>query len=99
MDLSRIILGPVTTEKSERLKTERTYTLKVHPAATKVDIKNALKKFYDIEVASVRAVRVGTKQRSLGAGRTMTKRHPSKKMMITLDKNSPTLDLTKFKIS
>ena len=58
MDLSRIIIGPVTTEKSERQKVHRTYTLTVHPAATKVDVQNALKRQYDVDVASVRLIRV-----------------------------------------
>lgn len=99
MELSRIILGPVVTEKTERLKTSRNYTVRVHNAATKVDVKAALKKFYDVDVASVRVMRTPTKARSLGAGRTMTKRHPSKKMIVTLTEKSPALDLAKFKIS
>ena len=100
MELTRIILGPVVTEKSERQKaTGRTHTLKVHPAATKIDLQKALKKFYDVDVASVRVMRTGSKQRVLGGGKVMTKRHPSKRMMVTLTKDSPTLDLTKFKTS
>lgn len=99
MELSRIILGPVVTEKAERMKTERCYTVKVRNEATKIDVKAALKKFYDVDVASIRVMRTPTKTRELGAGRTMTKRHPSKRMIVTLTEKSSNLDFSKFKIS
>lgn len=98
MQLSSIILGQVFTEKSERLKMDRCYALKVHPDATKIDVKNALKKFFDVDVASVRVMRTGSKSRSLNNGKTMTKRHPSKKVMVTLTEKSDALDLAKFKL-
>ena len=50
MQLTSVIIGPVVTEKAERQKTMGTYTIVVHPAATKIDVKNALRKFYDVEV-------------------------------------------------
>lgn len=99
MDISRIILGPIVTEKAERQKLTRTYTLKVRNEATKIDVKQALKKFYDVDVASIRALRLGHKSRALGAGKVMTKRHPSKRMIITLTPKSPALDFSKFKTS
>ncbi len=97
MDLTRIILGPITTEKSERSKEARTYTLRVAPGATKVDVKNALKRFYDVDVASVRVMRVGPKSRMLGNGKTLTKRKAMKKMLVTLAAKSKALDLIQFK--
>ncbi len=99
MDLSRIIIGPVTTEKSERQKVSRTYTLTVHPDATKVDLRNALKKQYDVDVSSVRAMRTTSKHRMLSAGRSMKKRPSTKRMMVTLTKKSPALDLAQFRLS
>lgn len=99
MDLSRIILGPIVTEKAERQKAARSYTLSVHNAATKVDVKTALTKFYQVEVASIRVMRTPTKSRKLGAGKVMTKRHPSKRMMVTLTDKSSALDFSKFKAS
>lgn len=98
MQLSRIILGPVVTEKSERLKTDRCYSLKVHPDATKIDVQNALKKFFDVDVASVRVMRTVPKSRSLNNGASMTKRHRAKKVMVTLTAKSDALDLAKFKL-
>lgn len=96
MELTRVILGPVVTEKSEILKLERTYALKVAPAATKVDVKNALRTFFGVEAASVRVMRVGGKSREVGV-RTITKRKPFKKVFVTLTKDSKNLDLAKFK--
>lgn len=97
MELSRVILGPVVTEKTERLKSDRNHTLRVDPAATKVDVQNALSQYYGVEVASVRVMRVGGKSRMVGPYRSFTKRHPYKKVVVTLDKKSKALDLTQFK--
>lgn len=99
MDLSLVILGPIVTEKTERLKANRVYTLKVRANATKIDVRNALTKFYGVEVASIRVLRVPTKVRSLGAGKVMTKRHGGKRMLATLTDKSPALDFSKFKAS
>ena len=96
MELTRVILGHVVTEKSEIQKQGKVYALRVSPAATKVDIKNALRKFFDVEVQSVRALRVGSKTRSIGP-RSIVKRRPFKKVFVTLTKNSKGLDLTQFK--
>jgi len=96
MDLTRIILGPILTEKSERLKGQHTYTFKVNAHATKVDVKNALKRFYDIDAQTVRTMRVVPKARRLQGGRVMQKRHPYKKVMVTLGSKSKGLDLAAF---
>lgn len=99
MDLSRIIVGPVITEKSECQKVNRTYTLTVHPHATKVDVRSALKQQYDVDVASVRVLRTIAKHRMLGAGRSMKKRPSTKRMLVTLTKKSHALDLAQFRLS
>ena len=99
MDLSRIILGPVVTEKAERQKTsDRTYTMHVANDATKIDVKNALKKYYDLDATSVRVMRTTSKVRAFGSrGKTLTKRKPYKKVMVTLGEKSKPLDITSFK--
>lgn len=96
MDLAHVILGAVVTEKAERLKTARTYTLTVDQNATKIDVKNALRRFFSVEVTSVRSLRVRPKARAIGAGRILTKRHRSKRMMVTLTPDSKAIDLTRF---
>ena len=96
MDLSRVILGPVVTEKSERMKLKRTYTLLVPNEATKIEVKNALQEFYDVEVASVRVMRTVAKSRPFGRGDLMVKRKSAKKVLVTLSKESRALDLASF---
>ncbi|HAI99004.1 TPA: 50S ribosomal protein L23 [Candidatus Peribacteria bacterium] len=98
MDLSHIILGPVVTEKAERLRTEHTHTLRVAPKATKIDVKAALKRYYDVDVTSIRVLRTHGKEKAMPRGGTMEKRHPYKKMIITLSKKSKSLDLVSFKM-
>ncbi len=97
MDLTRVILGPVVTEKAEVQKMRGIYTLRVDQNATKVDVKNALRKFYDTEAVSVRVLRTVPKYRNLGAGRSMEKRHREKRMLVKLAPKSKPLDLATFK--
>ena len=97
MDLSRVISGVIVTEKAERLKAGKTYTLRVAPKATKVDVKNALKKFYDVDAKSVRVMRTTSKIRQIGRGKYLQKRKPMKKVLVTLSKDSKPLDITAFK--
>ncbi len=97
MHLSSVIIGPVVTEKAERLKTQGTYVLKVDQNATKIDVKNALRKFYDVDVASVNVLRVRPKTRELGQGRMLEKRHRSKRMIVRLAKKSKKLDFSAFR--
>ncbi len=99
MDLSRVIIGPVVTEKAERLKAQEgkhTYTLEIAPWATKIDVKNSLKTFYNVDVTAVRIIKTQAKRRTLGAGKIMEKRHAFKKAMVTLAPKSKALDISAF---
>jgi large subunit ribosomal protein L23 len=98
MDLTQIIIGQVVTEKAEQLKSvARTYTLHVAAGATKIDVKKALQRFYDVKVSSVRVVNTGPKSRQFGRAQTMEKRHRMRRAMVTLTADSKALDLTAFK--
>jgi large subunit ribosomal protein L23 len=97
MELSSVIIGPIVTEKAERLKTQQTYVLRVRPEATKIDVKNALRRFYDVDVASVRVLRTSPKRRIVGQGTVMEKRHRQKRMIVRLTPKSKALDLTTFR--
>ncbi len=99
MELSRVIIGNPVTEKTERLKSIRTYTVQVDPAATKIDIARALETHFGVKPVSVRVMRVRPKARFIGAGRIFTRRHRSKKAVITLASDSKPLDLAQFNAS
>lgn len=100
MELSHVIIGSIVTEKAERQKTEgdHTYTLRVAPTATKIEIKKALEQFFNVEVASVRVMKVQPKTRSLGEGKSMEKRHAFRKAFVTLRADSKALDLANFHV-
>jgi large subunit ribosomal protein L23 len=98
MHLPSVIIGPVVTEKAERLKAQNTYVLRVHPAATKVEVKHALRKFYDVSVLSIRVLRTNPKRRMAPNGSPLEKRHRAKRVLVTLAKGK-TLDLLKFQTS
>ncbi len=65
------IRGPLITGKSEEKRAlERTLCFRVHPAATKTDIKNAVQKIFKVKVEGVRTTnyigKVRTRGRSKG---------------------------------
>ena len=95
MDLTRVILGSIVTEKAERLKAEHVFTFRVHPDATKIDIKNALRHFFDCKTSSVRIAWIGPKYRTIRKG-VMRKRDPFKKATVTLAQGSKSIDLATF---
>ena len=51
----QVVRGPLITEKSEAIRAEeQTLCFKVHPEATKTDVKNAVHKIFKVNVDSVR---------------------------------------------
>lgn len=95
--LSSVIIGPVSTEKAEAMKSRRTYILRVQPSATKISVKQALKRYFDVDVDSVRVLRTVPKRRIIGQGRIMEKRHREKRMIVSLTPKSKVLDLAAFR--
>jgi large subunit ribosomal protein L23 len=101
MELSQVILGPVVTEKAERLKAMgpcHTYSLEVHPKATKIDVKKALTRYYDVSIEKVRIVKVAGKSRMIQTGGSMEKRKAFKKALVSLAPKSKPLDLSTFEL-
>jgi ribosomal protein L23 len=96
MNLTKVILGEVATEKAERLKTKKVHTLKVDSNATKVDVSSALRRHYGVEPTAVRIVKVRAKKRLVARGRSVQKRNPSKRALVTLSQKSKAFDITKF---
>lgn len=62
-----VIRGASITEKSETIRAlEQTMCFRVHPDATKTDIKNAVQKIFKVKVAGVRTANYEGKMRRRG---------------------------------
>ncbi len=94
MDLHYVIQKPVLSEKTTR-DAEGRYTFIVHPKATKIDVKNAIKLLYGVNVKSVNVRPTPSKVRLVGRGREIKKRDRVKKATITLEPGK-TIDIYKF---
>ena len=72
MDASQVIIRPVVSEKSYVLATANKYTFRVHPAAHKTQIKQAVEGLFEVTVLDVRTASVPSKPKRRGytAGRT-----------------------------
>ena len=74
-----IIIAPVITEKSnDELQTGK-YTFRVNKKATKIDIRNAVEKLFEVKVLNVNTMSV--------MGRTSGKTPDWKKAIVTIDTN------------
>ncbi len=78
-----IILAPVVTEKSNDGLQAAKYTFKVNKKATKIDIKNAVEKLFEVKVLSVNTITVKGKEKRVG--RYVGKTSDWKKAIVTID--------------
>ena len=85
-----IIKAPVITEKSENAKNQGKYTFKVDPKANNIEIKEAIKKCFNVKVTSIRTINVKQKKRRVGRYYGLTNR--TKKAIVTLQEGQ-TIDL------
>ena len=53
MDLYQVLIRPVLTEKSEKLRQQGVYVFEVHPKANKILIKKAVEKIYGVKPRKV----------------------------------------------
>ena len=80
-----IILAPVVTEKSSDGIQEGKYTFKVNKKATKIDIKNAVEKLFEVKVLNVNTMIVKGKTKRV---RYVEGKTPDwKKAIVTIDIN------------
>ena len=86
-----IIKAPVITEKSANMaQNEGKYAFKVDPKATKLEIKAAVEKIFNVKVTDVRTMNVKPKKRRVGRYTGLTNR--TKKAIVTLAEGQ-TIDL------
>ena len=78
-----IVKRPLITEKSERAReTNRHYAFEVHREATKIQVKSAVEKLFNVHVLAVRtAIARGKNKR---VGRSVGQRPNWKKAFVTL---------------
>ena len=80
-----IILAPVVTEQSNDGMQLGKYTFKVNKKATKVDVKRAVEKLFEVKVLKVNTMTVKGKEKRVG--RSVGKTSDWKKAIVTIDTN------------
>ena len=85
-----IIVAPILTEKSQADISEKRYTFKVVPSATKTEIKAAVEKIFGVNVAKVNTVTVNGKMKRMG--RTQGKTAKYKKAIVQLTADSKAIE-------
>ena len=100
MNLNKVIIGPLLTEKGALLtQSLNKYLFKVERKSNKIEIKKAIEVKFKVEVEKVAIVNVKGKSKAMSvksSGRTIRtegKRSSWKKAIVTLKKDS-TIDLT-----
>lgn len=78
-----IIIKPIITEKSNDGLQEGKYTFKVNKKATKIDIRNAVEKLFEVKVLDVNTMSVKGKNKRMG--KTSGKTPDWKKAIVTID--------------
>ncbi len=82
-DPRQVIVRPLVTEKSMRIKEERNaVTFQVVPDANKVEIRHAVETIFNVKVAQVRTATVRGKLKRMG--RFQGRRPSWKKAVVTL---------------
>ena len=73
MQYTDVIIAPVLTEKSNEMREQRKYVFKVDPRSTKVQIKEAVRKLFNVKVLNCAVVIVDGKMRRVRyrAGKTI----------------------------
>ncbi len=81
-----VLIRPVVTEKALSMMEENKYTFFVNTDANKIEIKNAVKKQFDVDVDKVTTVTVRGKKRR--QGRFVGKTSDRKKAIVKLKAGS-----------
>lgn len=95
MDSFNLFLKPVITEKATSAESKGKYMFFVRKEATKIDIKNAFRHAYGVDVENVNVMITHGKVRQ-GRKGTTSKKASYKKVIVTT-KGKKNVDLTKFK--
>lgn len=80
-----VIIKPIITEKSNDEMQFGKYTFKVNKKATKVDVRRACEKLFNVKVLNVNTMIVKGKEKRVG--RNIGKTSDWKKAIVTIDTN------------
>jgi large subunit ribosomal protein L23 len=84
MDARSVIIEPIVSEKSYALLEEGVYTFRVHPTASKPEIRDAVEKIFGVSVTKVNTLnRDGKRRRNRRTG-GWGKRPDTKRAFVTL---------------
>ena len=91
----RTIVKPVVTEKSSAAyESAKVYTFKVHPHASKPEIRDAIEHLFGVTVKDVRTMQMRSKARKAGGmGRGHAGRRPQWKKAIVVLKDGDTIPI------
>ena len=79
-----VIIEPVVSEKSYGLLEENVYTFKVHPSASKPEIKDAVETIFGVRVTKVNTLNRKGKRKRNRRNFTYGQRPDTKRALITL---------------
>jgi large subunit ribosomal protein L23 len=83
MNIYQVLKRPILTEKTDAQRDDKQYVFEVDHKATKLQIKQAVEKIFDVEVVAVNTMIMKPKQRRMGR-RTITTRPAWKRAVVTL---------------
>ncbi|HOT63359.1 MAG TPA: 50S ribosomal protein L23 [Treponemataceae bacterium] len=72
MTLEQVLIAPVLSEKSNELREQGKYVFKVDRAATKTDVKEAVRKLFNVKVVDCTVMNVGGKMKRVRSRPGMT---------------------------
>ncbi len=84
MDARDVIISPVVSEKSYALLDTGAYTFKIHPDATKIQVRQAVEQIFDVRVAKVTTANRKGKRKRNRKTFTYGKRADTKRAIVTL---------------
>jgi large subunit ribosomal protein L23 len=79
-----VIIEPIVSEKSYALIEENVYTFKVHPDATKPEIKDAVREIFGVDPVNVNTLNRKGKRKRNRRNFTFGKRPDTKRALVTL---------------
>lgn len=85
MDADQIIIEPLLTEKTNRMREGHTYAFRVDPRANKLEVKQAIESLFDVHPTACRIVNVKRKPKRLRYRKGFTSGW--KKALVTLPAN------------